>query len=153
MTSPAAARRNIHVRRHSREQKGKQVRRICANRTDDRNVGGYHTNAYAARKARGSSTFPTRNERFRWQELGSRPLQGIDPPSVPITQGGRKSIRVWDVCQCDGGHTHELEDETHDGVRVLNAGSVTGLGPADGRETMLTAEVTDGQIDVTIHET
>lgn len=52
-----------------------------------------------------------------------------------------------------GGHTHELVDEMHDGVRVLNPGSATGLGPADGRETMMTAEVSDGDIDVTVHET
>ncbi|WP_115862942.1 metallophosphoesterase family protein [Halorussus litoreus] len=51
-----------------------------------------------------------------------------------------------------GGHSHETEDETHDGVRVLNPGSATGVGPADGRATMMTAEVTDDDVDVILHE-
>lgn len=51
-----------------------------------------------------------------------------------------------------GGHSHEVEDETHDGVRVLNPGSATGIGPADGRATMMTAEVADGEINVTLQE-
>ncbi|WP_440990826.1 metallophosphoesterase family protein [Haloarchaeobius baliensis] len=50
-----------------------------------------------------------------------------------------------------GGHTHRLEDEVHDGVRVLNPGSVTGADPATDA-TMLTAEVADGELDVTVHE-
>ena len=51
-----------------------------------------------------------------------------------------------------GGHSHEVEDETHDGVRVLNPGSATGVSPADGRATMLTADIADGAVDVTVHE-
>ncbi|WP_327050647.1 metallophosphoesterase family protein [Halomicrococcus gelatinilyticus] len=51
-----------------------------------------------------------------------------------------------------GGHSHEVEDETHDGVRVLNPGSATGVGPADGTATMMTVEVNDGDIEVTLHE-
>jgi len=47
------------------------------------------------------------------------------------------------------GHTHELTDEMIDGVRLLNPGSVTGASPA-GEATMLTAEVADGEIDVTV---
>ena len=50
-----------------------------------------------------------------------------------------------------GGHTHQLEDEVHDGVRVLNPGSVTGADPATDA-TMLTAEVADGEVEVTVHE-
>lgn len=50
-----------------------------------------------------------------------------------------------------GGHTHEVEDENHNGVRVLNPGSATGVGPADGAATMMTAEVVDGTVDVTTH--
>ncbi|MHB9287062.1 metallophosphoesterase family protein [Halobacteriales archaeon Cl-PHB] len=49
------------------------------------------------------------------------------------------------------GHTHELLDDTHDGIRLLNPGSVTGAAPAD-RATMLTAAVEDGDLDVTVHE-
>lgn len=50
-----------------------------------------------------------------------------------------------------GGHSHEVEDETHDGVRVLNPGSATGVGPADGTATMMTVEVSAGDLDVTLH--
>ncbi|MFP9191343.1 metallophosphoesterase family protein [Natronosalvus vescus] len=51
-----------------------------------------------------------------------------------------------------GGHSHEVEDEYHDGVRVLNPGSATGVGPADGTATMMTVEVSAGAVDVTLHE-
>lgn len=50
-----------------------------------------------------------------------------------------------------GGHSHELEDEEHNGIRVLNPGSATGVGPADGTATMMTAEITDGAVTVTTH--
>jgi putative phosphoesterase len=50
------------------------------------------------------------------------------------------------------GHSHEVENEFHDGVRVLNPGSATGVGPADGRATMMTMEVTGEEIGVTVHE-
>lgn len=49
------------------------------------------------------------------------------------------------------GHTHELVDTTHDGVRVLNPGSVTGAPPAS-RTTMLTTTVADGDLTLEIHE-
>jgi hypothetical protein len=48
------------------------------------------------------------------------------------------------------GHTHEVLDTTVDGVRLLNPGSVTAAPPAD-RETMLTAEVSEGDVDVELH--
>jgi hypothetical protein len=50
-----------------------------------------------------------------------------------------------------GGHTHEVLDTTHNGVRLLNPGSVTGASPAS-RTTMFTATVEDGEMDVTLHE-
>lgn len=50
------------------------------------------------------------------------------------------------------GHSHSVENESHDGVHVLNPGSATGVGPADGRATMLLVEVVDGDIDVTVRE-
>lgn len=50
-----------------------------------------------------------------------------------------------------GGHTHEVEDTTHDGVRLLNPGSATGASIAEDT-TMMTVEVADGDIDVTVHE-
>lgn len=50
-----------------------------------------------------------------------------------------------------GGHSHDVEDTVHDGVRLLNPGSATGVGRAEGT-TMMTAEVRDGEVDVTVHE-
>jgi putative phosphoesterase len=49
------------------------------------------------------------------------------------------------------GHTHELLDTVHDGVRILNPGSVTGAAPAS-RATMFTATVENGVIDIDRHE-
>jgi len=49
------------------------------------------------------------------------------------------------------GHTHRVFDEVIGGARVLNPGSATGAAPAD-RATMLTVEVADGELDVTVHE-
>ena len=49
------------------------------------------------------------------------------------------------------GHTHELVDTDHRGVRLLNPGSATGAPPAD-RTTMLTVEAGGGDLDVTVHE-
>lgn len=50
-----------------------------------------------------------------------------------------------------GGHSHEVEDTVHDGVRLLNPGSATGASIAE-ETTMMTVEVGDGDLDVTIHE-
>ncbi|MFW6448094.1 MAG: metallophosphoesterase family protein, partial [Halobacteriota archaeon] len=50
-----------------------------------------------------------------------------------------------------GGHSHEVEDTVHDGVRVLNPGSATGAGRAEAA-TMMTAEVVDAELEVTVHE-
>jgi len=50
-----------------------------------------------------------------------------------------------------GAHTHRVENEVYDRVRVLNPGSVTGAAPAE-RATMLTATVSDVEVDVTVHE-
>jgi len=49
------------------------------------------------------------------------------------------------------GHTHQTLDTRHDGVRLLNPGSVTGASPAD-RATMMTATVDDGELTVRLHE-
>jgi putative phosphoesterase len=49
------------------------------------------------------------------------------------------------------GHSHEVRDRVHNGVRRLNPGSATGASPAT-RPTMMTADVADGDIDVTLHE-
>ena len=47
------------------------------------------------------------------------------------------------------GHTHEPMDETIDGIRVLNPGSVTGASPAS-EETMMIADVADGNLSVSL---
>jgi putative phosphoesterase len=49
------------------------------------------------------------------------------------------------------GHTHEVTDETHDGIRILNPGSCTGAMPAD-RATFMLVEAEDGEIDVEVVE-
>ena len=49
------------------------------------------------------------------------------------------------------GHTHELLDTRHNGIRLLNPGSVTGASPAT-RPTMLTATVEDGELSVDTHK-
>lgn len=51
-----------------------------------------------------------------------------------------------------GGHTHQVEDVRHAGVRVLNPGSATGVGPAEGRRTMMTAVARESDIEVNVHE-
>lgn len=55
--------------------------------------------------------------------------------------------RTVGVC----GHTHQLMDETVDGVRLLNPGSATGASPA-AVATMLIAAVEDGEIEITVCE-
>ncbi|MFC7073796.1 metallophosphoesterase family protein [Halovenus rubra] len=47
------------------------------------------------------------------------------------------------------GHTHEVTDTEHEGVRILNPGSVTGANPAN-KATMMTVVVDDGLRDVTV---
>jgi putative phosphoesterase len=49
------------------------------------------------------------------------------------------------------GHTHEVVDETVDGMRFLNPGSATGAAPA-ARATYYELGVADGTVDVTLHE-
>jgi len=49
------------------------------------------------------------------------------------------------------GHTHEVLDTVHGGVRLLNPGSATGASPA-ARATMLLATVADGVIAVDLVE-
>jgi len=47
------------------------------------------------------------------------------------------------------GHIHEVVDEVHDGIRLLNPGSCTGAPPAD-RATMMLVEAEEGGIDVEV---
>ena len=81
-----------------------------------------------------------------------------------VTHGTVRSLEAWDDAVAGvarevggdpvvgvGGHTHQVRDVVHDGVRLLNPGSVTGAAPAE-RATMLTVTVTAGELDVTVHE-
>lgn len=60
-------------------------------------------------------------------------------------------------CRTDGamvgvaGHSHEIEDTVHDGIRLLNPGSATGAGRAE-TASMMTATVEDGGLDIVVHE-
>ncbi|WP_323674520.1 metallophosphoesterase [Halorubellus sp. PRR65] len=49
------------------------------------------------------------------------------------------------------GHTHEVLDETVDGIRLLNPGSATGAAPAT-RTTCYELDVVDGTVDATLRE-
>lgn len=82
-----------------------------------------------------------------------------------VTHGTARSQRAWkqrvkeavsehatsDSVVGVAGHTHEVTDIDHEGLRILNPGSVTGASPAD-RATMMTVSVEDGALDVTVHE-
>ncbi|MFB6311457.1 MAG: metallophosphoesterase family protein [Salinirussus sp.] len=50
-----------------------------------------------------------------------------------------------------GGHIHRIVDTVHDGIRLLNPGSVTGALPAEGA-SMITATVAEGDLTVSVHE-
>jgi putative phosphoesterase len=64
--------------------------------------------------------------------------------NIVRNEGGADAVGV-------SGHTHEVMDAVHGGVRLLNPGSATGAAPAS-RPTMMTAVVADGDCDVTLHE-
>ncbi len=49
------------------------------------------------------------------------------------------------------GHTHEVMDKVHDGVRLLNPGTCTGAPPGD-RATMMLVEAEEGSLDVEVAE-
>jgi len=59
--------------------------------------------------------------------------------------------REYDADVVVAGHTHEVVDETVDGMRFLNPGSATGAAPAT-RATYYALAVADGTVDVTLHE-
>jgi putative phosphoesterase len=71
-----------------------------------------------------------------------------------IADTARARTRAWEGDTSVvgvGGHTHQVVDETHGGFRVLNPGTATGAAPAD-EASMMTAEVADGDVSVTVHE-
>lgn len=49
------------------------------------------------------------------------------------------------------GHTHQVEDAVHEGVRVLNPGTATGAAPAE-QATMMTLHVDGTAVRVERHE-
>lgn len=59
--------------------------------------------------------------------------------------------RTQDADVVVAGHTHEVVDETVDGMRFLNPGSATGAAPAT-RATYYALDVAAGTVDVTLHE-
>jgi putative phosphoesterase len=88
----------------------------------------------------------------------------VEGVTFVVTHGTVRSLDAWFDAVADaarehadeprvgvGGHTHRVDDEVHDGVRVLNPGTVTGADPAEDA-TMMTADVEDGDVDVTVHE-
>ena len=66
-----------------------------------------------------------------------------------VTEAARDEVGEGAVAV--SGHTHEVTDETHDGVRLLNPGSCTGAMPAS-RATYMLVEAEDGEIDVEVVE-
>jgi len=49
------------------------------------------------------------------------------------------------------GHTHEVMDKVHEGVRLLNPGTCTGAPPGD-RATMMLVEAEEGSLDIDVVE-
>lgn len=70
-----------------------------------------------------------------------------------IADTARARTRAWDGAGIVGigGHSHRVVDTVHEGVRLLNPGSVTGADPAEAA-TMMTVDIDSGGIDVTLHE-
>jgi putative phosphoesterase len=66
-----------------------------------------------------------------------------------VVEAARSEAGEDAVAVC--GHTHEVMDEVHDGVRLLNPGSCTGAPPAD-RATMMLVEAERGSIEVDVVE-
>jgi len=66
-----------------------------------------------------------------------------------VTEAARDEVGDDAVVVC--GHTHQVTDETYDGIRILNPGSCTGAMPADSATIML-VEAEGGEIDVEVVE-
>jgi hypothetical protein len=80
-------------------------------------------------------------------------VASLDDWKAAVADAARARSRHWDGERVVGigGHLHQVVDDVHEGVRVLNPGSVTGADPAT-RATMLTVDVKGASIDVTLHE-
>jgi putative phosphoesterase len=77
-------------------------------------------------------------------------VTGLDDWVDAVVDIARARADGGDAVVGVAGHTHEVVDETRDGVRVLNPGTATGVGD-DAPATMMTADVADGSIDVATH--
>ncbi|MFB6104852.1 MAG: metallophosphoesterase family protein [Halobacteriaceae archaeon] len=102
-------------------------------------------------------TFVVTHGTINLVEAGVYPTDGVvmsdDQWRAAIADVARARSRQWsgtDVVGV-GGHNHQVHDETHEGVRVLNPGTVTGAPPAEPA-TMTAVTVEDGDVDVTVHE-
>lgn len=78
---------------------------------------------------------------------GTGPLRGYEARVAETVRAEATSEDPVGVA----GHSHEVLDTVHDGVRLLNPGSATGARPAS-RTTMMVAEVADGAVDVDVLE-
>ncbi|MGB9964198.1 metallophosphoesterase family protein [Halobacterium hubeiense] len=76
---------------------------------------------------------------------GSGPLSGYEDRVAQAVRVERDSEDAVGIA----GHTHEVADETVDGVRFLNPGSASGADPAD-EATMLTVDVDGRDLDVSV---
>lgn len=75
---------------------------------------------------------------------------GTAPTRADWAETVAKAARNHDADIGVGAHTHEPQETVHEGIRLLNPGSVTGAPPAE-QPTMLTGEVSDGHLDTTLH--
>ncbi len=76
---------------------------------------------------------------------GSGPLSGYEDRVLQAVREERDDEDAIGI----SGHTHELTDQTVDGVRLLNPGSATGAEPAE-EATMLAVDVDESDVDVSV---
>lgn len=76
---------------------------------------------------------------------GSGPLDGYTDRVLQAVREERDDEDAIGV----SGHTHDVTDETVDGVRLLNPGSATGADPAE-EATMMTVDVDGSDVDVSV---
>jgi hypothetical protein len=64
-----------------------------------------------------------------------------------VAEAARDAAGEDTVAVC--GHTHEVTDKMHEGIRLLNPGSCTGAPPAE-ETTMMLVEAENGEIEVEV---
>jgi hypothetical protein len=76
---------------------------------------------------------------------GSGPIHGYEERvAATVAEENPDAIGI-------SGHTHQVMDEMVDGIRLLNPGSATGASPAR-TVSIMTADVENGAVDVSVHE-